>query len=67
MTSDKPSNASERRATTIAHAIREDDLSRTTLWRLVKTGQIKSTKIGRRRLLLISSLEDLVNSNASST
>jgi len=32
----------------------------TTMWSLIKTGRVKTVKIGRRRLIIFSSLESLL-------
>ncbi len=39
-------------------------LSNTTVYELIKTGRIKTTKVGRRTLVIYSSLENLLNPEA---
>jgi excisionase family DNA binding protein len=36
----------------------------TTMWGLIKTGRVKTVRIGRRRLVLYASLESLLTSEA---
>lgn len=37
----------------------------TTMWALIKAGRVKSVSVGRRRLILFSSLESLLTSDAA--
>ena len=39
-------------------------LSRSTIWRLATTGQIETTSIGRKRLIILNSLEALLRKSA---
>jgi excisionase family DNA binding protein len=36
----------------------------TTMWALIKAGRVKSVRVGRRRVVIFSSLESLLNSDA---
>jgi excisionase family DNA binding protein len=36
----------------------------TTMWALIKAGRVKSVRVGRRRVVLFSSLESLLTSDA---
>ena len=36
----------------------------TTMWALIKAGRVKSVRLGRRRLILFSSLETLLTCDA---
>jgi len=36
----------------------------TTIWALIKAGRVKSVRVGRRRVVIFSSLESLLNSDA---
>jgi excisionase family DNA binding protein len=49
-----------RLAVTIAEAARMTSLSRGTIRGYARTGQLKTVKIGRRRIVPISALESLV-------
>jgi excisionase family DNA binding protein len=50
--------AGDRRTITIAEATRTYSLSRIHLWRLLKAQKIKGTRSGRRRLIVVASLEE---------
>ncbi|MEC5168548.1 helix-turn-helix domain-containing protein [Glaciihabitans sp. GrIS 2.15] len=41
-------------------------ISRTTLWRLVKLGELETVAIGSRRLITVSTIEDFIARNLSS-
>lgn len=38
----------------------------TTMWGLIATGRVKTTSIGRKRLVIYSSLEELVSESTNS-
>lgn len=44
----------------IKQAIYELGISRTVLYQLIKDGKLKTVKIGRRRLVPIESIEELI-------
>jgi excisionase family DNA binding protein len=44
----------------IKQAIYEMGISRTAIYQLIKEGKLKTVKIGRRRLVPIEAIEDLV-------
>ena len=46
--------------TTIAGAIKLSGIGRTTIYRLIKSGELQSTIVGRRRLVVVASLRDLL-------
>ena len=50
---------------TIKRAREITGLGNTTLWKLIKDGQLKTISVGRRRLLVFSSLEAMVNVSSS--
>jgi excisionase family DNA binding protein len=57
--SDQPSSAipfAQRLTCTIAEACQATGLGRTKIYELIGKGQIETTRIGRRRLVLVHSL-----------
>ena len=46
--------------TTIAHACKAAGLGRTKLYELINEGRIETVRIGRRRLIKVSSLKRLL-------
>lgn len=46
---------------TVDNALKLSGLGRTKLYELINLGTIKTTTIGRRRLVVYSSLEELAN------
>jgi hypothetical protein len=42
-------------------AVRISGLKRTTLFNLLKSGQIRSVKVGHRRVISVASLRDLID------
>ncbi len=46
---------------TIETAIRLSSIKRTKMYQLIKEGRLKTVTIGRRRLVLYRSLEELAN------
>lgn len=46
--------------TTIAGAIEMSGIGRTTIYRLIKSGELKSVAVGRRRLIVVASLRALL-------
>lgn len=46
---------------TVDNAIKISGLGRTKLYELINQGKLKTTTIGRRRLVVYSSLEELAN------
>ena len=50
----------DRLAVTVSEAARMTSLSRGTIRAYAKAGRIKSVKIGRRRIVSIATLKDLV-------
>ena len=46
---------------TVENALRYSNLGRTTLYKLINAGVIKTIKVGRRRLVVFASLEALAN------
>jgi len=66
----KPTMAGEipfaqRLTCTIAQACEVTGLGRTTLYELIGEGQVSTTTVGRRRLVLVQSLLSLIESNRS--
>jgi excisionase family DNA binding protein len=54
----------DSRAFHIKEAARYTRLSRATIYRLIKSGHLRSIKVGRRRLLLRADLEALLEEGA---
>jgi excisionase family DNA binding protein len=50
----------ERRALSVEEAARAVGISRATLYRLVQQKRLATVKIGSRRLVLVSALDDLL-------
>ena len=48
-------------AVSIETACKLVGVGRTTMWVLIKSGRVKTLSIGRRRLVVYSSLEELVS------
>lgn len=46
---------------TVESALRMSGLGRTKLYELIGSGKIKTVRVGRRRLVVYSSLEELAN------
>lgn len=57
----------QRLTCTINEACEATGLGRTKLYELMGTGDIATTTVGRRRLVLVSSLQALLNVNSSAT
>jgi excisionase family DNA binding protein len=57
----------DRLAVTIAEASRMTSLSRGTIRGYARTGRIKTVKVGRRRIVPISALENLVRSGVDTS
>jgi excisionase family DNA binding protein len=51
-------------AATIPEACRISGLGRSTVYNLIATGRLKSTKIGKRRLVILASLKAVLNAGA---
>jgi len=51
-------------AATITEACRVSHLSRSTLYALIRTGQLRSTRIGKRRLVMLDSLREVLEAGA---
>lgn len=49
-------------AVSVEEAERLSDIGRTKLYELIQKGRIKSRKVGRRRLVLVRSLRDFLES-----
>jgi excisionase family DNA binding protein len=61
----KPAEEAPQRLTvSIKHAADLIDVNKRTMWRLIADGRVETIKVGRRRLVLYSSLEELVQENA---
>ncbi len=54
----------ELRALSIIEAARASGLSRATLYRSIASGQLKTVKIGARRLVPVHALDALLNGGA---
>jgi excisionase family DNA binding protein len=52
-------------ATTISDASRISGIGAVTLYALIKEGKLKTTSIGRRRLVIYDSLEALLTSDST--
>jgi excisionase family DNA binding protein len=55
----------QRLTCTISEACEVTGLGRTKLYELMGTGQLATTTVGRRRLVLVSSLQALLDANSS--
>jgi excisionase family DNA binding protein len=51
-------------AVTVRNACKLLGIGNTTMWALIKTGRVKTVSIGRRRLVIYSSLELLLTPEA---
>jgi excisionase family DNA binding protein len=51
-------------AVTVKRACKLLGVGNTTMWALIKTGRVKTVSIGRRRLVIYSSLESLLTPEA---
>ena len=60
----QPKAEAERLIVTPQRAQQILDIGNTKFWELVKTGKIKMVEVGRRRMVVYSSLEALVNPEA---
>jgi excisionase family DNA binding protein len=50
---------------TVREAVQITRLSRTTLWKAVKSGKLKTCRIGARRVLFtLTALQDFLNNNS---
>jgi len=56
----KPNGSGERRAYRIDEAAAAIGLSRSTLYKLIAAGTLRSVKVGGRRLVPVASLEALL-------
>jgi hypothetical protein len=54
---------SGRLTCTVKEALKATGLGRTTIWCAQKGGKLKTTKVGRRRLILVASLRELVGAD----
>ncbi len=54
----------ERRALSIGEAARTCGLSRSTLYRLLKSGKLATVKVGARRLVPVHAIDALLNGGA---
>ena len=61
MTANQNSPASERISYGIGDAVRATGLGRTTIYRLIKDGELKSVMIGGRRLIPAHELRNLLS------
>jgi len=52
-------------AISVADAVRLSGLGRTTIWSLIKNNRLQTIRIGRRTLVLLSSLESLLSAHTS--
>ncbi|HEY5107327.1 MAG TPA: helix-turn-helix domain-containing protein [Caulobacteraceae bacterium] len=52
-------------AATIPEACRLSGLGRSSIYALIGNGQVRSTKIGKRRLVMIESLRSVIEKGAS--
>jgi len=52
---------------TVAMARKISGLGNTTIWALIKNGQLESTSVGRRRLIVYASLERLLSPDPGAT
>ena len=55
----------ERRALSIGEAAATSNLSRATIYRLIKDGRLATAKIGARRLVPLANLDALLAGGAS--
>ena len=54
-------NASKPLAMSIKRAAATLDVSRTTIWRMIKTGKLQAVHVGRRHLVVASSIDRLLS------
>lgn len=62
-TTDAPIPFAERVTCTVADACKATGLGRTKLYELIGAGQLATTTIGRRRLVLVRSLRQLLRAD----
>jgi excisionase family DNA binding protein len=55
-----PSRSNERRAYLIAEAVAAYRLSRSTIYKLMKAGKLRTVKVGGRRLIPVDAIEALI-------
>ena len=56
--------APQQLTVSIKHAADLIDVNKRTMWRLIADGSIETIKVGRRRLVIYKSLQQLVQKNA---
>jgi excisionase family DNA binding protein len=59
-----PHDSAKPLAVSVKTACKLVGVGSTTMWALIKAGRVKSVSVGRRRLILFSSLESLLTSDA---
>ena len=55
----------ERKLISISEAAKSLGLGRTTIYRLIKAGELESVRIGSRRLLKVESIRRIIEQGAS--
>jgi len=66
-TSDATAKGVKPLAVPVKTACKLVGVGNTTMWALIKAGRVKTISIGRRRLIIFSSLESLLTSDAAVT
>jgi excisionase family DNA binding protein len=59
-----PSSHRDPLSVSVREACRLIGVGNTTLWALIKDGRVRTTRIGRRRLVIYASLQELMTSSA---
>jgi len=60
-----PSSEPKKRALTVHNTCKALDLGPTKVNELIRDGVLKSVKIGRRRLVVMDSIDELLNQSAA--
>jgi excisionase family DNA binding protein len=65
--SQETSSPSDRLALTIDAAVRQSSISRSTLYELMRTGELPYSQLGARRLILVADLQALLAAHRCAT
>ena len=55
-----PSNCAKPITVTVSEAKRLSGVGNTTIWKLIKAGRLQTVNVGRRRLVILKSLEAML-------
>jgi hypothetical protein len=61
---DKPDEGFKPLAVPVKTACQLIGVGNTSMWTLIKTGRVKTVSVGRRRLVIYASLEDLLSNGS---